>query len=276
MREITDVSELKEIAFRLLSRIDNFCSDRGIRYSIAGGTLLGAVRHRGFIPWDDDVDVMMPRPDFERFCREFSAPDTSVHFFENDPEYFYPYAKVYDDRTLVIEDRDPRGRSAVGVDVFPIDGLRDGTLDPASVLRVQRLCYAAMSLRRAPPLFRRRSLKKQLALWVGAPLRLIPASVRKAVCRAMLRRLTRRLKETPFDGAPFAGPLTWGNGMKEVHPRADFEIGTSFEFEGRTFPAIDGWRAYLEADYGDFMALPPPETRKTHHSFRAWWKDGAV
>ena len=272
MREITETKELQSIVFGLLEKIDDFCKSRGIRYSLAGGTLIGAVRHKGFIPWDDDIDIMMPRPDYERFCREFSAPNASVHTFEKDRNYFYPFAKVFDDRTMLVEDRDPKVEAAVGVDVFPIDGLRDGDRDPRSVLRVQHRCYAAMSLRRAPPLFRRRPWKKQVALWVGAPLRLVPSFIRKALCRTMLRRLTRRLKETSFNGASFAGPLTWGNGMKEVHPRADFEIESSFKFEGRLFPAINGWRAYLESDYGDFMTPPSPEKQVTHHDFRAWWK----
>lgn len=272
MREITDIDELKRIELDLLIILHSFCRERGIRYSLAGGTLLGAIRHKGFIPWDDDVDVMMPRPDYERFCREFSSPAASVHTFENDRGYFYPFAKVYDDRTVVVEDRDPKGRSAVCVDVFPIDGLSDGDSDPRSVLSVQRLCYAAMSFRRAPPLFRRRPFAKQIALWTAAPLRLVPGHVRRALCRKMLRRLTARLVRTPFEDAPFAGPLTWGNGMQEVHPRSAFEIKTDVEFEGATYPAIDGWREYLSADYGDYMTPPPPEKRVTHHDFRAWWK----
>lgn len=272
MREITAVFEIKAITFGLLEKVRAFCSERSLRWSLAGGTLLGAVRHKGFIPWDDDVDVMMPRPDYERFCREFSAPDASVHSFENDSEYFYPFAKVYDDRTVLVEDWDPTGRSAVCVDVFPIDGLRDGTSDPASVLRVQRACYATMSLRRAPPLLRKRPFAKQFALWFVAPLRLLPAGIRADACRRMLRQLTQRLVQTSFDAAPFAGPLTWGNGIKEVHRRAVFDIGTSFEFEGSVFPAIAGWDEYLRSDYGDYMQLPPPEARTTHHSFRAWWR----
>ena len=273
MREITATREFQAITFELLKKIDDFCTARGIRYSLAGGTLLGAVRHKGFIPWDDDADVMLPRPDYERFCREFSAPGASVHTFENDTGYFYPFAKVFDDRTLLVEDRDPKGRSAVAVDVFPIDGLRDGDRDPGAILRVQRRCYAAMSLRRAPPLFRRRAWKKQLALWLASPLRLVPSSVRKAICRAELRRLDRRLSETPFAGAPFAAPLSWGYGICEVHPREDYEIVETVEFEGRPFPAVRGWKTYLESNYGDFMTLPPPAERASHHDFKAWWKE---
>lgn len=273
MHEITETKELQSIAFGLLEKIDDFCSSHGIRYSLAGGTLIGAVRHKGFIPWDDDADVMMPRPDYERFCREFSAPDASVHTFENDRDYFYPFAKVFDDRTLVIEEMDPKGRSAVCVDVFPIDGLRNRNCDPRRKLRKQRLCYAILSLRRSPPLFRRRSLPKQIATWIASPLRLVPLSVRKAIARFSLRRLTRIASECPFENAPFVGDCVWGYGLREIFPKSVFSDWTTLEFEGLRLPVISGWREFLDSIYGDISQLPPMDKRESHHDFRAWWRE---
>ena len=272
MREITDSDELKRIELDLLKALHAFCEANGIRYCLGYGTLLGAVRHRGFIPWDDDIDVLMPRPDYERFCREFSAPDASVHTFENDQDYFYPFAKVLDDRTLVVEDRDPKGRSAVCVDVFPIDGLSDPVIAPKRILRTKARCLAALSLRRAPPLFRRRNWKKQLALWLGSPLRLIPLGIRKRIAKAALRRFTDALKADPFDTSPFAGGLSWGYGMCEVISRSVFERTEKIPFEDGFFLAIVERDAFLSSVYGDYMTPPPPEKRITHHDFRAWWK----
>ncbi len=272
MREITESAELKNVELDILKTVHSFCETNGIRYSLFAGSLIGAVRHKGFIPWDDDIDVLMPRPDYERFCRSFAAPNASVHTFWNDSGYFYPFAKVYDDRTLLVEDRDPKGRSAVCVDVFPIDGLSDSTSAPERILRVKARCLAALSLRRAPPLLRRRTWTKQLAIWLGSPLRLVPLGIRKRIAKTHLRRFTEALTATPFDSAPFAGGLSWGYGMCEVMPRSVFERTEMVPFEGGTFRAIVERDAYLSSVYGDYMTPPPPEKRVTHHDFRAWWK----
>ena len=91
MREITDKRELQEIELEIFDAIHAFCEKRGLRYSLYGGTLIGAIRHKGFIPWDDDIDLIMPRPDYEVFCREFKADGFSVHDHRNDTEYVYRF-----------------------------------------------------------------------------------------------------------------------------------------------------------------------------------------
>ena len=114
--------EIKNIQLDILNSIHQFCSERGIRYSLAFGTLLGAVRHQGYIPWDDDLDIMMPRPDYDRFVAEYQG--THQHYvvqtYKNNESYFLSLAKVYDNRTEQIIFPTKTG---VFVDIFPIEGL---------------------------------------------------------------------------------------------------------------------------------------------------------
>ena len=272
MKEITDVDELKRIELDLLKKVFAFCKARGIRCYLGGGTLLGSVRHKGFIPWDDDVDVMMPRPDYEKFCSEFSMPDASVHCFRRDQDYYLPFAKVYDDRTALVEDRDPHGKSAVYVDVFPIDGFKNHDVVSNRVSRELNRCMAFLSLRRSPPLFRRRPFMRQIGLWIGLPLRLLPQSWRNALAFRALDRFDRFLSSSVFDSAPFAAVAVCDFTPKKIVPKRIFDPGPEMRFEDSMFTAPAGWQENLSSLYGDYMVLPAPEKRITHHSFRAWWK----
>ena len=272
MKEITDNRELQRIELGILESVHSFCSKNGIRYFLSGGTLLGAVRHGGFIPWDDDVDIMMPRPDYERFCNTFSAPFYSVHTFRNDPAYFFPFAKVHDDRTILVEDRDPHGKHAVCIDVFPLDGVSDNGPAPRRLLGKQRLFYSFFSVLRAPPLFRKRPWRRQLALWAGLPLRLIPRRLRAAAVRRTLFWLDRSVSRQEFGKSPYACVLVWGGTLVELCPRSVYDSAVPIRFENDEFFAMSEWKAYLESHYGDYMTPPPPGKRATHHGFRAWWK----
>ena len=125
------VKKIQEIVFRIMCDIDDFCKENGIRYYLSGGTCLGAVRHGGFIPWDDDGDLMMPRRDYERFLdlfpRQFSGK-YGIGAFSLNPKWQRQYARVWDLRTIWKSTNLDDITMGVFIDIFPIDGLPNGEL----------------------------------------------------------------------------------------------------------------------------------------------------
>ena len=120
-----ELDQLKKIELGILQEVHNVCIEQGLRYSLAGGTLLGAVRHGGFIPWDDDIDIMMPRPDYNKlieYCMNNETPFRLVST-ETEKGYGYIFAKAVDQKTFIIEQNGNRGNADMGVyvDIFPID-----------------------------------------------------------------------------------------------------------------------------------------------------------
>ena len=126
MRRITDIKELRDIQMGILDDVHKFCEEQGLRYSLSSGTLIGAVRHKGYIPWDDDIDIYMQRVDYERFLKTYQ--DQQGHYKllapsqkERDEAYYYTFAKVVDLRTKMIEQETEGYEIGVYVDVFPVD-----------------------------------------------------------------------------------------------------------------------------------------------------------
>ncbi len=132
-KEIT-LEEMKGIELNILKQIHELCISQGFRYFLIGGTLLGAVRHKGFIPWDDDIDIGMPRSDYERFIEYCSSNEVPFKLVCNktDPNYGYLFAKAVDRNTVLIEENANKDGAELGiyVDIFPIDGLGN-TFDEA-------------------------------------------------------------------------------------------------------------------------------------------------
>lgn len=264
MKKELSLSEIREIQLQILGFIDSFCKKRNLRYSLAAGSLLGAVRHHGYIPWDDDIDIMMPRPDYEVFVNEFDGfkANLVVQDAHSDPSHYLPWAKVYDNRTELISSNSIGG---VYVDIFPIDGLPDWSCLKDYCTEVQKLTNQLWY-----------SMKPNYE-YVGENKTLLRAKVfvKQLIYPSRKRVLSKWrsfYNKYPFEKSEFAGEITSIYGMKEHMPKRIFEKFVDMPFEERTYKCIQDYDIYLNKLYGDYMILPPVEERVSHHHQVVYWK----
>ncbi len=259
MREIS-IEESKQIQLEILQDIHDFCTAHAIRYAICSGTLLGAVRHGGFIPWDDDIDILMLREDYERFVRAYNDGHNDhlrLHSLLDDPDYALPYAKVEDNRTLLVEQTavKPMG---IAVDVFPIDPLKD-TLSESEAFMDQllraRLILQGKLLRPTPL----NSTAKKIAIKL---LNILTAPLPLTTVTRWYERKCRRGKP----GANFRAITVWGYGRREIMPAELYDNLTPIRFEGREFMSFADTHTYLTRLYGDYMTPPPEDKRHSPHT----------
>ena len=258
MRKIEDIHELRQIQMGILDEIHRFCETQNITYFLSSGSLLGAVRHGGYIPWDDDIDIYLPRKDYERLLREFK--DNEQFRLLNpakEPHYYYTFAKVVDTRTLMVETETDGYEIGVYVDVFPIDYVPDDLKERERVFKRKKLLY---KIRRCK-ISNSNPLHSRLAYWCY---RLLPVSVEKL--NRMIRKLIVREEPTQYVcHMTEAGPA-----LKHCFPASDIASAVDIKFEDRTYKTMVGYKDYLTCTYGDYMKLPPVDQRVTH-KFEAYW-----
>lgn len=219
MKEI-DITELKRIQVDILKHVDEFCREKGIKYSLYAGTLLGAVRHRGFIPWDDDIDIMMKRSDYERFFKEYSKEDHSnyqAQEFRFDTNYHYPFGKVTDTRTILREEvLDPYENLGVYIDVFPIENLPNNKFSIWFMYFFHNIFFQIKSYKQTPALKSRRGIVKNFIL---KTLHVLFSPFSVEFCIKMMIWNARR-----YEGreSRYCGDVVGGYKMKEVQQSSNF------------------------------------------------------
>lgn len=257
------IDELKKIQINITKEVHKFCVENGLRYSLTYGSLIGAVRHNGYIPWDDDIDLLMPRPDFELFKKNFKHSYLVFADRDTDSSCNVTYGKVFDNRTLIDEYTSVKWKSGVYIDIFPIDGLgRDYQL---AVNHYKKLSYLRI-LRdfKIVKLSRARSLFRNAILLLGKII-LLPFTF-----RFLQDKTIKLLKKYKFEESSYAAELSFGT-YKRILPRELFEDFILHKFEGEYFYILKNFDTYLNNVFGDYMQLPPEEKRVTHHSFKAYW-----
>lgn len=266
MMEDTLISrdECKSIQLDLLDIIDMFCRKYDIKYSLGYGSLIGAIRHKGFIPWDDDIDVFMLRTEYEKLL-DILRQQTEYPFLtvldSSLNEYYYPFAKIIDNRTIAkMEDNTtPHG---IWVDVFPLDNLPNASLKCKS-LQKRCLLYRAVVISMTTDFTGVHSIKKILSKKV---LSMYAAVVGK---KAFLKKYIKLQKKNNSQNSDYVGNL-FTPYKNECYPRDWFNEYQDVEFEGKTYKAISQYDKYLTLVYGDYMTVPPKNKRKDHHITAMW------
>lgn len=253
----TVLRRVQLIELEILHELARRCEEASLRWFVIGGTLLGAARHRGFIPWDDDVDVGMPRPDYERFealC--LRSPDERFPWQScaTDPAYPFMYGKLLHGGTRVVEPALAHLpiRHAVAVDVFPLDGAPGSGLGRRVHELAFKVAVTALGAR-----IRRRGPRRYAAYLFRA----IPRSWATGLVSGLAARF-------PYDASPYVVNASgaWGY-RRECQPRSRFEPSATLPFEGLTVPVPGRWHEYLSHVYGDYLQLPPPAKRRARHGF---------
>lgn len=262
--------EIREIQMAILDEIVRICKENNLRYYLAYGSLIGAVRHKGYIPWDDDMDIFLVREDYDKLLsilkgKEGDKAEWISLIDDTSADYFYPFSKAVDNRTEVKMDRH-KGSHGIWVDLFPVDGLPKSDFMAkvfvmfCSFLRVVGLAmdtdFSSKTLS-AWTLFYKRFFNI-LSCIIG----------KKRICRFVEWTFHRySVKDSDKVAILFSGHKLDAIFKKEVLLQQDV-----YKFENREYTGCANYDLYLTQLYGDYMKLPPEEKRITHN-FGAWWKE---
>ena len=253
------LGEVKDIEREILVYFASYCREHDLRFFLAGGTLLGAIRHQGFIPWDDDIDIVMPRPDWEAFMKhntkEFGPYE--IRSFQYTPDVHpRPLFRIVDPRYFMKINHIQKFLP-IWIDVLPLDGLPENEVEREKHYNKAKKLKWVIARSYSNFYKERNPIKRALKLVICFPLRLIGPTF-------FIKKLDKLGKKYDYEQAQYAGSLVAGYGYREGVVKSAFEFGIDASFEGHKFPIPVGYDIILGSVYGDYMKLPPESKRKKH------------
>ncbi len=248
MRELSSIEEIRNRELNILKYVHYLCEKHGLKYILAGGTLLGAVRHKGYIPWDDDIDILMPREDYEKLIKLINdGKNKNFRFltYKNDLSYIIPFGKVVDTRTYAEFYNEINSKNmGVFIDIFPMDGIdEDINYYTDKVRMIENIRCSGES----------------------GILKVIYAKILCAL-------IDIRAKRQAFNKYENVACKVIGMGKREIISRQLVENRVLIDFENKQFYAPAGFDKYLRNLYKDYMKLPPKHQQRRGHLFKAWYR----
>ena len=267
------IEEHKSIQLAILKYVAEFCENNGLRYFLADGTLIGAIRHKGFIPWDDDIDIQMPRPDLNRLISIFNKQSGSNKFhliYPKDPIAQHYMVKIVDTDTVKIEPylNYSNGFLGVDIDVFALDGCPDDEREFVKwglEIRGYNKAYTYKKksvlrgiLGRGKDIIKKRTIAKFVPLLSSDDI---------------MDKIYTLVNKYPYDKSKYIARIGISDHFRTLPDCWEPEYA---EFEGDWFRVPRGYDEILTKQYGDYMKLPPIEKQVTHHVNNVYWKSSAV
>ncbi len=269
------MDQIQQESLKILDIVSGICDKLQLRYYLAYGTLIGAVRHQGFIPWDDDIDIMMPRQDYMTLLDYFQEHAEELRPLElfstyNCPEYPYMITRISNSEyVLDVHNEKPYGLGLF-LDIYPMDGMGNTVQEYEALKnkasRYSSLCFLATRLR-----CEKGNTKKKWKMLIKYPAFLLAHFFGKDY---FINKLEKMAAGCNYDNSDYVGCLVWGSdGTKGVFPKAWFDTAVDVPFEGRNYKAPVDYHNVLTRLYGDYMQLPPEKDRIAHHFYKAYKKD---
>ena len=271
--QVTDIKVMQKLLLQLMIKFHEVCEKHGLVYNMCGGTLLGAVRHKGFIPWDDDLDVCMPRADYEKFIQiaKTEYADEFITEAPGDENYIYPFVKIGMKDTVLIEGHliNNYGVRNLYLDIFPVDGYPDVVGEKNkqhfdSICRILKKWSWAISEIRPST---RSGWRKILVL--AKPF--VFSYYRWQGYQKYVKQFLELTQKYKFEDCEKVTP-NWQYWGRTWIAKEKFLDRALYEFEGYRFWSVCDYHDWLSCMYGDYMTPPPPEKRVQYHGYKLYVK----
>lgn len=264
---MNNIEQLHKVDLYIVKNVVEICDKYNLKYYMLGGTMLGAIRHKGFIPWDDDIDLGLPRKDYERFLElsksELKEPLKLVNY-KTDEKYHYYITRILHTKTKVVEERieDINKYTNASIDIFPIDGTPNNYF--MRQLYFFRVLYhrALMSMcyKNSIDKKRRRGFYEKVLLKIMS---LIP--IEKLTTPTIEKnKIDELLKKQDVSKSKYIGNIMGAYRTREIVPKEYYGEGKYYKFEDLELRGLERYDDYLKYTYGDYMKIPPQEQQKTH------------
>lgn len=265
MREIS-IIESREIQIGILQDVDMFCTNHNLTYFLSYGTLLGAVRHRGYIPWDDDIDIALPYPDFIKFCTDYKGEIYRINHWTKQPKFYCNYAKVEDIRTVSQEEIAQDYKLGINIDVAPIIGLPQKFRKAQNYFNRIVFYRNLLTLKKMKYRNGRSIWKQMILLFSRLPLIFITN-------KYLNSKIDKMCSKYPYYNSKYVICVGSFNPVKEIIEREKIGSPIKILFEDSLFSAPSGYDAWLFQIFGDYMKLPAEDKRVNHHTFKNYWRE---